>query len=217
MKSRFVLKRGVLLGLKSAISVEKGCFSPPESAKRGYFSNLGTSVVYVLVGRWGIGVTQYEQYSHIRLIVLDADGLELVRCQDIRTHRDDVAQSVYIRSTQCNAQWRHNERDSVSNHRRHDCLLNRLFRRRSKKTSKLCVTGLCGGNSPVTDEFPAQRASNAENVSIWWRHHGYWKSPVRQFQHFQWQKTLKPKGCRHQWSQSYHHLVNSILSTWQLQ
>ena len=23
-----------------------------------------------------------------------------------------------------------------------------------------------------TDEFPAQRASNAENVPIWWRHHG---------------------------------------------
>ena len=35
-----------------------------------------------------------------------------------------------------------------------------------KKKSKLRVTGLCAGNSPVTDEFPAQRASNAENVSI---------------------------------------------------
>ena len=23
----------------------------------------------------------------------------------------------------------------------------------------------------ITGEFPAQRASNAENVSIWWRHH----------------------------------------------
>ena len=30
---------------------------------------------------------------------------------------------------------------------------------------------LPAGNSPVTDEFPAQMASNAENVSIWWRHH----------------------------------------------
>ena len=30
---------------------------------------------------------------------------------------------------------------------------------------------LCEGNSPVTDEFPAQRASNADNISIWWRHH----------------------------------------------
>ena len=43
--------------------------------------------------------------------------------------------------------------------------------RRSKKTSKLCVTGLCVGNSPVTGEFPTQRASITENVSIWWRHH----------------------------------------------
>ena len=45
-------------------------------------------------------------------------------------------------------------------------------RRRSIKTSKLRVTGLCAANSPVTGEFLAQRASNAENVSIRWRHHG---------------------------------------------
>ena len=68
-------------------------------------------------------------------------------------------------------QWRPNGRGSVSNHQPHDCLLNRLFRLRSKKASKLRVTGLCVGNSPVTGEFPPQMASNAENVSIWWRHH----------------------------------------------
>ena len=45
-------------------------------------------------------------------------------------------------------QWRHNEHNGVSNHRRLDCLLNRLFRHRSKKTLKLRVTGLCAGNSP---------------------------------------------------------------------
>ena len=53
--------------------------------------------------------------------------------------------------------WRHNERDGVSNHRRLDCLLNRLFRRRPK----LCVTGLCevvtGEFSAVISEFPAQK------------------------------------------------------------
>ena len=54
-------------------------------------------------------------------------------------------------------QWRHNERDGISNHQRIHCLLNCWFRRRSKKTSKLRVTGLCAGNSPVT---------------MWWRHHG---------------------------------------------
>ena len=47
-------------------------------------------------------------------------------------------------------------------------------RRISKKISKLRVTGLCAGNSPVTGEFPAQRDSNAENVSVWLRHHGSW-------------------------------------------
>ena len=62
-------------------------------------------------------------------------------------------------------------RDGVSNHQSHDCLLNRLFRRSSNKSSKLRVTGLCDGNSPVSGEFPTQRASNAENVSIWGRHH----------------------------------------------
>ena len=67
--------------------------------------------------------------------------------------------------------WRHNGRHSVYNHQPHGCLLNRLFRHRSRKTSKLRVTGLCAGNSPGAGEFPAQMASNAENVSIWWRHH----------------------------------------------
>ena len=61
-------------------------------------------------------------------------------------------------------QWGHNESDCISNHRRLDCLLNRLFRRRSEKTSKLRVR-------EFTVEFPAHRASNTENVSIWWRHH----------------------------------------------
>ena len=68
-------------------------------------------------------------------------------------------------------QWRHNGYDGVSNHQPHSCLLNRLFRRRSKKTSKLRVTALCEGNSPVTGEFPAQRAGKAENVSIWRHRH----------------------------------------------
>ena len=67
--------------------------------------------------------------------------------------------------------WRHNGHDCVPNHQPHHCLLNCLFGRRSKKTSKLRVTGLCVGNSPGIGEFPAQMASNAENVSIWWRHH----------------------------------------------
>ena len=78
-------------------------------------------------------------------------------------------QSQRMSHSEKTLQWHHNGHDSVSNHQPHDCLLNRWFRLRSKKTSKLRVTGLCVRNSPGTGEFPAQMASNAENV--WWRHH----------------------------------------------
>ena len=74
-------------------------------------------------------------------------------------------------SQQLTLQWRHNGRDGVSNHQPYDCLLNRLFKAPIKETAKLRVTGLCEGNSAVTGEFPSQRASNAENVFIWLRHH----------------------------------------------
>ena len=79
-----------------------------------------------------------------------------------------------ISHSELSLQWRHNGHDSVSNHQPHNCLLNRLFKaqKTSEKTSEVCVTGLCAGNSPVTDDFPAQMASNAEKIFIWWRHHG---------------------------------------------
>ena len=85
------------------------------------------------------------------------------------------------------SQWCHNGRDGISNHQPHDCLLNCLFRCRSKETSKLCVTGLCAGNSLVTSEFPAQMTSNAENISIWWRQHGYFKI-------WPWESKVKSMG-----------------------
>ena len=90
-------------------------------------------------------------------------------------------------------QWRHNEHYGFSNHQRLDCLLNRLFRRRSKKASKLRVTGLCEGKSPVYGEFPAQWTSNAENVSIWWRH--YVTHPNHYIKNLKWPlTTLIPRS-----------------------
>ena len=45
-----------------------------------------------------------------------------------------VVISLYISSiVHMSLQWRHNELTGVSNHLPHDCLLNRLFRSRSKK------------------------------------------------------------------------------------
>ena len=67
-------------------------------------------------------------------------------------------------------QWRHNGHDSVSNHKPHE-FTQPFIQTQIKESIKLCVTGLCAGNSPVIGEFPAQMASNTENVSIWWRHH----------------------------------------------
>ena len=66
-------------------------------------------------------------------------------------------------------QWRHN--DGVWNYRRLDCLLNRLFMHGSNKTLNFLITGFCEGNPSVTDGLPQQRASDAQNISIWLRHH----------------------------------------------
>ena len=102
------------------------------------------------------------------------DAKTLVRCH-IDAEKQLIKNYSFVRNMipviATTLQWRHDGHDSASNHQPHDCLLNRLFRRRSKKTSKLRVTGLCAGNSPATGEFSAQMASNAENVSIWWRHY----------------------------------------------
>ena len=121
-------------------------------------------------------IMKYFVYNSILLVITEK------QLQHITTHvccsRSAVFEWVDITSSvactvfyQKPLHWHHNERDGVSNHLRIDCLFNRLFRRRSKKISKLGVTGPCEGNSPVTGEFPAQRASGTGNVSIWWRHH----------------------------------------------
>ena len=67
--------------------------------------------------------------------------------------------------------WRHNGHDDVSNHQPHHCLLNLYSdadqRKHQSSTSHWPLCGKFTG----TGEFPTQMASNAENVSIWWRHH----------------------------------------------
>ena len=78
-------------------------------------------------------------------------------CNSFRLHY--TSKNLYtVRTLLCfvvvnSLQWRHS-----------------VFRPRSKKASKLRVTGLSEGNSSVTDAFPVQRASKAENASIWWRY-----------------------------------------------
>ena len=90
--------------------------------------------------------------------------LELVKviCFTEKTTRNGLA---FVAPFRCclryPLQWRHDEHDGVSDHRRLHCLFKCWLTGRSKEIPKLRVTGLCVGNSPVTGEFPAQRASNA--------------------------------------------------------
>ena len=121
---------------------------------QGYFMYLSTDKWIANRKRHSRGLLSYHpQYAELFRRNIYVYNLHFISFVCI--HYDDVIMSVM----------------SQSNHQHHDCSLNRLFRRRSKKTSKLRVIGLCAGNSPITGEFPAQNASNAENVSIWWRHH----------------------------------------------
>ena len=103
----------------------------------------------------------------------------------------------------CSILWRHRAYSQIYHYRDviigamasqisqpHDCLLNRSFWRRSKKTSKFCVTGLCGGNSPFTGELPAQMASNAKKVPIWWRHHAQMRFNQNTLHICQWRELL---------------------------
>ena len=116
-------------------------------------ANIILKCMHLLLWNWYL--TKRQLILHLGVLIWNNHG--------IRISREFIHTSAL--------QWRHNEGDGVSDHQHHDCLLNRIFRRRSEKTSKLRVTGLCAGNSHVTGEFPAQRASNVENVSIWWHHH----------------------------------------------
>ena len=105
----------------------------------------------------------WEQHQPLQYMICKGHEVIIPPLEKRGTHHDlDCMDNIL--------QWRHNGHDGISNHRRSDCSLNSLFRRRSKKTSKLHATALCEENTPVS-RWPAQRASNTENVSIWWCHH----------------------------------------------
>ena len=150
-------------------------FSIRNSRKQSVYSRIAVSILdRDMIASLGANATSVRIFSRYHIqngTTLNVSFASLGSGIDVQfsKHKFRIFHPI---SFFCNASLHYNmERDGVSNHQPHDCLLNRLFRRRSKKTSKLCVTGLCAGNSPLTGEFPAQRVSNAENVSIWWRHH----------------------------------------------
>ena len=134
---------------------------------------LQLSASLVLAG--SLGIRSNKQHRSLKGAFANVFAKYFCLCVNVFIHQF----RYWHGSSRTPLQWRHNERDGVSNHQPSDCLLNRLFRRRSKKTSKLRVTGLCAGNSPVTGEIPAQKASNAEIFPFddffmhlhWWHVH----------------------------------------------
>ena len=138
------------------------------------FSDGTTVYIYFNTGGGGGGggVMVSLHWRHMSVVVSQISHnstLFLINCSNLQLKSPHpIGGSTSHRTKKL--QWRHNGRDSVSNHQPHDCLLNLLFRRRSKKSSKLRLTGLYAGNSPGTGEFPAQMAILAENISIWRRH-----------------------------------------------
>ena len=145
---------------------------------------IGTNAGILLIGSFNRDKRQWN-FNQNSCIFIQENALEKVVCkrmailprpQCFKSHSQNRQFCLELNVLKhdhivFSLQWRHNALDGVSNHQRLDCLLTRLFRRRSNKTSKLRFTGLCEGNSPVTGEFPTQRATDAENGSIWWHHH----------------------------------------------
>ena len=81
----------------------------------------------------------------IHLLVGVAGNFLSKQCSIVERRDPEICER---RTTDYPLHWRHNDHYGVSNHQPHGCLLSGLFRRRSNKTSKFRVTGLCVGNSP---------------------------------------------------------------------
>ena len=151
------------------------------------------------MSQWWLIIT-YHHWSPVACI-WEQFHWQCLRCRSARL------QDMYEHYT---LQWCHNEHNGISNHWHLNCLHKRLFRCRSKKTSKICITGLCEGNSPVTGEFPAQMTSNPENISIWWRHHDHHWSPVAcTWEQFYWQ-CWRCRSPRHIYSDMFEHYTFEI-------
>ena len=80
----------------------------------------------------------FEKYWPCALVPNIIKMLQWIKCFTITTPTITSYKHITLL-------WRHNERDGVSNHQPHGCLLSCLFRCRSRKTAKLRVTGLSEG------------------------------------------------------------------------
>ena len=90
----------------------------------------------------------------------------------VNYHSKEIIKTYISHDVKYALHWRLNANDDGLNRRRPDNLLNPLFRRRSEKTSKLRAREWPLWGESTSDRcFPSHKASEAKNVSIWWRHH----------------------------------------------
>ena len=166
--------------LTSVINNTKRFLKYVKTEMTAYMIELRTFVIflnlqYVLVdGFWNIICDvcpiKYgcDRFTYCSIVNFSSPIRGITGTNETETETEIVTARIWGRASLLNNQysisalrWHHNERNGVSNHQLHDCFLNHLFNRWSKKTSKLRVTGLCVGNSTVTSEFHAQRSNNA--------------------------------------------------------
>ena len=114
-----------------------------EGRKSKTFYIILISRVYLLFGIDRLSATW--QLYHWNINAIFTKFSLLAASEVVKMTASDATRDENVINT---LQWRYNGHDCVSNHQPHDCLLSHLFRRRSKKTSKLRVTGPCAGNSP---------------------------------------------------------------------
>ena len=157
-----IVNFGTILGSIYAETTVK--FHSDQTTPNPYLLVLIFRVIWcwdaLLLSKYGLSSNAVFHVGHVvynsTVPIISMDSVSLYPGIDI-TASSGYSYDLMTADTPCRyfdsfiaLEWRHNGRDGVSNHQPHQCLLDRLFRRRSKKISKLSVTGLCAGNSPVT-------------------------------------------------------------------
>ena len=121
--------------------------------KNIFFNTMGSCVVQLRQQRMVASVTLWNAVDEVGQVARDDSRFApsqqetALLCNTVSHWLGASLELALVASTNQALHWRHNDHDDVSNHQPHGCLLNCLFRRRSKKTSKLCITDLCAGNS----------------------------------------------------------------------
>ena len=135
----------------------RGWYDQPSNASSLYI--LGTNFLLILLS---IKLHIFSRFSSFVFFFFFFKKFPLFLGYQVTSLKGAGELSRNIAAIASQIQWRQIVRYGVSNHRR--LVVHR------KKISKLRVHGLCKGNPPLTAGFHSQKASNAENVSIWWRH-----------------------------------------------